>query len=82
MGKFALRTASKYPSLEEFIIRDVLDWDHEDQLNDNYRLSHLGSYYVVDSGESRRLRIHETGLGALVRYVNSATRVIPTSSVP
>ncbi|KAJ6570109.1 hypothetical protein DFH09DRAFT_917578, partial [Mycena vulgaris] len=79
MGKFALRTASKYPSLEEFAIRDVLDWDHENQLNDNYRLAHLGAYYVLDSGSSRLLRVHETGLGALTRYINSATRVIPSS---
>ncbi|KAF8207084.1 hypothetical protein K438DRAFT_1962716 [Mycena galopus ATCC 62051] len=73
MGKFALRTASKYPSLEEFTIRDVADWDHEDQLNDHYRLSALGVYYVLKSGLSRLLRIHESS----GRSTNFATRVIP-----
>ncbi|KAJ7510472.1 hypothetical protein B0H11DRAFT_1959260 [Mycena galericulata] len=77
MSKFALRTASRYPSLEEFTIRDVADWDHEDQLNNNYRLSQLGVYYVLGSGASRFLRIQESGLGPLGRSTNSVTRVIP-----
>jgi hypothetical protein len=77
MGKFALRTASKYPCLEEFIIRDVADWDHEDQLNDNYRLTALGVYYVLNSGSPRLLHIHESGFGPLGRYKNSSTRTIP-----
>ncbi|KAJ7911474.1 hypothetical protein B0H13DRAFT_573783 [Mycena leptocephala] len=77
MGKFALRTASKYPCLEEFIIRDVADWDHEDQLNDNYRLTALGVYYVLNSGSPRLLHIHESGFGPLGRYKNSSTRNIP-----
>ncbi|KAJ7454684.1 hypothetical protein FB451DRAFT_1278980 [Mycena latifolia] len=78
-SKFAMRTAGRYPSLEEFIIRVIADWDHEDQLNDNYRLSHLGVYYIIISASSRLLRIHES-LGGLVRYANSVTRVIPPNS--
>ncbi|KAJ7841380.1 hypothetical protein B0H14DRAFT_3457539 [Mycena olivaceomarginata] len=74
MGSFALRTARKYPSLEEFTIRDVADWDHEDQLNDNYRISVLGVYYVLKSGPVRLLRTHELrSLGR--RAPNSAPRV-------
>ncbi|KAJ6468375.1 hypothetical protein C8R45DRAFT_1105736 [Mycena sanguinolenta] len=73
MGKFALRTASKYPSLEEFTIRDVADWDHEDQLNDNYRLSAVGVYYVLKGGASRLLRIYESS----GRFATTATRVVP-----
>jgi hypothetical protein len=74
MGAFALRTARKYPSLEEFTIRDVADWDHEDQLNDNYRISVLGVYYVLKSGPDRLLRTHELrSLGR--RAPNSAPRV-------
>ncbi|KAJ7116469.1 hypothetical protein C8R44DRAFT_792623 [Mycena epipterygia] len=80
MAKFALRTASRCPSLEEFTIRDVSNWDHEDQLNDNYRLSQLGVYYVLRSGSSRLLRIHESGVGPLGRYTNSVTRVIPPTA--
>ncbi|KAJ7163943.1 hypothetical protein C8R43DRAFT_946758 [Mycena crocata] len=77
MRKFALRTAKRFPSLEEFTIRDVADWDHEDQLNNNFRLLNLSVYHVLASGSSRLLRGEESGFGPLERHVNCVTRHIP-----
>ncbi|KAJ7220165.1 hypothetical protein GGX14DRAFT_585836 [Mycena pura] len=79
MCNFAMRTASRYPSLEELTIRDVADWDHADQLSDNYRLSALGVYHIVNTSEggARYLRVEESGLGLLGRSFNEVTRVIP-----
>ncbi|KAF7375230.1 F-box domain-containing protein [Mycena sanguinolenta] len=78
MGKFALRIASKYPSLEEFTIRDVADWDHEDQLNENYRLSALaggpqlplrGSFPTCDT-KYREYPSHFSPLNEVLLVVN------------
>ncbi|KAJ6608682.1 hypothetical protein B0H10DRAFT_2226628 [Mycena sp. CBHHK59/15] len=82
LAKFSLQLTSKHTQLQEFTIRDVHDWDHEDQLNDNYRLSDIGVCYVLGSQSQsqspRLLRINESGLGPLGRYSNSMTRPIPS----
>ncbi|KAJ7352374.1 hypothetical protein DFH08DRAFT_1078066 [Mycena albidolilacea] len=69
MAAFALRW--------EFTIRDVADWKHEDQLNDNYRLSVLGVYHIVKSGPDRLLLTHEIRWGSRGPQTHSARRVIP-----
>jgi hypothetical protein len=79
MAAFALRCARNYPGLKEFTIciRDVADWKHEDQLNDNYRLSVLGVYHIVKSGPDRLLLTHEIRWGSQGPQTHSARRVIP-----
>jgi len=81
MSNFAMRTASRYLSLEELTICEVANWDHADQLSDNYRLLALGVYHVVNATEGgpRYLRVEESGLGRLGRSFNKVTRVIPLS---
>lgn len=78
MTTSALRIANNNSQLQYFVIRDVLDWDHHDQLDDKCRLKQVGTYqlFVDDNAPSRRsLRIHETGVNQLSRhFIRSSTR--------
>lgn len=78
MTSSALRIANNNSQLQYFVIRDVLDWDHHDQLDGKSRLKQVGTYqlFVDNNASSRRsLRIHETGVNQLGRrFIRSSTR--------
>ena len=70
MNASALRIAIQNPHLHSFIIRDVLDWDHADQLEGNCRLRQIGTYFLLGDNpkKAHSLRIHETGINNLGRH--------------
>lgn len=76
MNAGALRIANQNPQLHSFTIRDVLDWDHADQLDGRCRFRQIGSYFLLadDSDKAHSLRIHETGVNSFGRrYTRSST---------
>ena len=77
MNASALRIAKQHPHLSSFTIRDVLDWDHGDQLHGNCHFRQIGTYYLLVDSDQRKahsLRIHETGVNNLGRrYTRSST---------
>ncbi|KAF8079361.1 hypothetical protein FPV67DRAFT_113735 [Lyophyllum atratum] len=68
MGSSAIRIANQYPGLRSFTIRDVLYWDHHDQLNGRCRFKHEGVYSVVHGegpSAARILKARETSVNSL-----------------
>lgn len=78
MTQNALRLARQNVGLREFTLRLVGGWDHEDQLNGNYRLWQTGEYLVLPAAVAGmwQLRAREAGVGALGRYSRTSTREI------
>ncbi|KAF9468201.1 hypothetical protein BDZ94DRAFT_1247456 [Collybia nuda] len=78
MTTSAVRIANNNPHLLHFVIRDVTEWDHHDQLDGKCRFRQIGTYYLLADTESslpRSLRIHETGVNRLgYRFTRSSTR--------
>jgi hypothetical protein len=75
----ALRIANQNPHLQSFMIRDVLDWDHADQLDGNCRLRQIGTYFLLgdDPRKAHSIRIHEKGINNLGRrYTRSSTSAL------
>ncbi|KAF9066408.1 hypothetical protein BDP27DRAFT_1423930 [Rhodocollybia butyracea] len=46
LTKSAIQIATRNPNLREFTLRDVLPWDHLDQLAGVFRTKHIGRYRI------------------------------------
>ncbi|KAF8235761.1 hypothetical protein L208DRAFT_1255150 [Tricholoma matsutake] len=76
MNAGALRIANQHPHLQSFTIRDVLDWDHSDQLDGRCRFRQIGNYFLQTDNlqKPHSVRIHETGVNKFGRrYTRSST---------
>ncbi|KAI3615768.1 hypothetical protein WG66_010224, partial [Moniliophthora roreri] len=60
--KVAIQVAEKLQHLKEFVIRDVSNWDHYDQLSGIYRTKTLRRFIILSGG---RVRVQENGMGSL-----------------
>lgn len=70
MAVSALRIANSNPHLQYFVIRDVLNWDHHDQLDGKCRFRQVGTYRLLGEAKAAgqsSMRIHETGVSQLGR---------------
>ena len=80
MHASAFRIAIQNPHLHSFVIRDVLHWDHADQLDGNGRFRQIGTYFLLgdDPKKAHSLRIYEVGINNLgrryARYSTSELR--------
>ncbi|KAF9063075.1 hypothetical protein BDP27DRAFT_254787 [Rhodocollybia butyracea] len=94
LTKSAIQIATRNPNLREFTLRDVLPWDHLDQLAGVFRTKHIGRYRIepienhrepepegVRGRLPRVLNARESGVGAVrQRYERCFVRVITNPS--
>jgi len=62
--------ASQNLNLSTIVVRDVLNWEHQNQLSGIYKTKRIGTYYVVVGGADHpnRLMGRESGITLGKRY--------------